>query len=144
MTDLKKFGISILVVLAIVLFWYNLFLLIHFKLSIVLNINYLRIYQTSNDKRNPDVVVPKITIKDNTRNDKTNSTEILSNNKKLKVGNEINIASVVCGGKHRARFALPLLKSAILFSETNLNIHLFTDIATGDELKLIVYFNKIA
>ena len=64
---------------------------------------------------------------------------IIKENKK----NVINIASVVCGGKERAKYVLPLLKSAILFSETNLNIHLFTDIATGEELKLIVYFNKI-
>ena len=84
--------------------------------------------------------MPKIVIKEKTRNDKTNSTEILSNNKKLKVGNEINIASVVCGGKHRARFALPLLKSAILFSETNLNIHLFTDFAPREEFQIIVTF----
>lgn len=50
----------------------------------------------------------------------------------------MNIASTVCGGKERARYVLPLVKSAILFSNSKLNIHLFTDVATGDELKRIV------
>lgn len=51
----------------------------------------------------------------------------------------MNIVSVACGGKHRARYILPLVKSAILFSDSKLNIHLFTDIPTGEELKQIVY-----
>lgn len=51
---------------------------------------------------------------------------------------EINIASVVCGGKNRARYALPLIKSAILFSESKLNIHLFTDLSSKKEIKMIV------
>ena len=52
----------------------------------------------------------------------------------------MNIASVLCGAKERAHHILPLLKSAILFSESKLNIHLFTDDPTGDELKRIVIF----
>lgn len=59
---------------------------------------------------------------------------IIKENKK----NVINIASVVCGGKERAKYVLPLLKSAILFSETNINFHLFTSITIRNELKLIV------
>ena len=65
-------------------------------------------------------------------------TEI-KKNEKASDKNEMNIVSVACGGKQRARYILPLVKSAILFSDSKLNIHLFTDIPTGDELKLIVY-----
>ena len=68
------------------------------------------------------------------------SKQSYNNSSKNRIGKVMNIATVYCGGKGRARYVLPLVKSAILFSETKLNIHLFTDISTGEELKLIVIF----
>ena len=52
----------------------------------------------------------------------------------------IEIALVICGDKERVRKALPIIKSAILFSESMLNIHLFTDFAPREELQNIVIF----
>ena len=52
----------------------------------------------------------------------------------------IEIAIVVCGDKERAQKALPVIKSAILFSDSMLNIHLFTDLAPREELQNIVIF----
>lgn len=49
----------------------------------------------------------------------------------------IEIALVICGDKERVRKALPIIKSAILFSESMLNIHLFTDFAPREELQNI-------
>lgn len=50
----------------------------------------------------------------------------------------IEIALVVCGDKERARKALPLIKSAIVYSHSLLNIHLFTDSEPRKELQNIV------
>lgn len=50
----------------------------------------------------------------------------------------IEIALVVCGDKERARKALPLIKSAIIYSHSLLNIHLFTDSEPRKELQNIV------
>jgi hypothetical protein len=50
----------------------------------------------------------------------------------------IEIASVVCGDKKRAQKVLPFIKSAIFYSESMLNIHLFTDPEPREELQNLV------
>ena len=50
----------------------------------------------------------------------------------------IEIALVVCGDKERARKAFPLIKSAIIYSDSMLNIHLFTDSEPREELQNLV------
>jgi hypothetical protein len=54
----------------------------------------------------------------------------------------IHIATAVCGQKHRAQYALPLIKSAIVNSESRLDIHLFTTSEPRAELESIVHYFK--
>ena len=56
--------------------------------------------------------------------------------------NTIHIATAVCGEKHRAQYALPLIKSAIVNSESRLDIHLFTTSEPRAELESIVHYFK--
>ena len=64
----------------------------------------------------------------------------LSNSSKLEnePNSTIEIALVVCGDKERAQKALPLIKTAIIYSDSMLNIHLFTDSEPREELQNIV------
>ena len=50
----------------------------------------------------------------------------------------IHLASVVCGSKTNVLKMLPLIKSAILMSQSKLNFHLFVENETKAELEKTV------
>ena len=66
--------------------------------------------------------------------------EIFTANSKVET---IHLASVVCGSKINVLKMIPLIKSAILMSQSNLTFHLFVEDETKEELQKTVKITSL-